>query len=117
VLPVEGARRCEIDHGRWERADRLCPVRGSWLRILTAFGVPRIALRAVLAKEEDRARRVCKAEGAMDSPAGMPPVPMWVRARRGAMPFGTNIGGGGSGGAGLAAIAGSDRLLAQLPLG
>lgn len=41
-------------------------------------------LREQLKKDEDKARRTAKAEEAMNDPPGLPPVPMWVRARRGA---------------------------------
>lgn len=51
-----------------------------------------------LKKDEARAGRVAKADAAMDEPPGLPPVPMWVRARRGAMgPGGVFFGGGGGG--------------------
>ena len=55
-------------------------------------------LKAALLREEDRARRVAKAEEAMDEPPGLPPVPFWVRARRGAFgPGGLGLGGGTGG--------------------
>jgi hypothetical protein len=55
-------------------------------------------LKASLQKDEDRARRVAKAEEAMDEPPGLPPVPFWARARRGAFgPGGLWLGGGTSG--------------------
>jgi len=53
-----------------------------------------------LKKDEDRARRVAKAEEAMDGPPGLPPVPFWARARRGAFGPGGLWLGGGTGGAG-----------------
>src|SRR5260370_17319438 len=46
-------------------------------------------LKAALLREEDRARRVAKAEEAMDEPPGLPPVPFWARARHG--PFGPGV--------------------------
>lgn len=47
---------------------------------------------------ENRARRVTKANDAMNDPPGMPPVPFWARARRGAFgPGGLWFGSGGSG--------------------
>lgn len=47
---------------------------------------------------EDKARRVTKANDAMNDPPGLPPVPFWVRARRGAFgPGGLFFGSGGSG--------------------
>jgi hypothetical protein len=50
---------------------------------------------------EDKARRVTKANDAMNDPPGMPPVPFWARARRGAFgPGGLWFGTGGSGGTG-----------------
>jgi hypothetical protein len=53
-------------------------------------------LKASLLREEDRARRVAKAEQAMDEPPGLPPVPYWARARRGAFgPGGLWLGGTG----------------------
>jgi hypothetical protein len=55
-------------------------------------------LRAVLQKDEDRARRVAKAEEAMDEPPGLPPAPFWVRARRGAFGPGGLWLAGGTGG-------------------
>jgi hypothetical protein len=58
-------------------------------------------LKAGLTKEEDKARRVAKAETALDDPPGLPPVPFWARARRGAFgPGGLWFGSGGSGGTG-----------------
>lgn len=42
-----------------------------------------------LINQENTARRVAKAEEAMDEPPGLPPVAVWARARRG------NYGGGG----------------------
>lgn len=64
---------------------------------------PRIAadktLKFNLAKEEDRARRIAKAEESMDEPPGLPPVAIWARARRGAYGAGGLwTGGGGNGG-------------------
>lgn len=54
-----------------------------------------------LKTDEKVARRVAKSETAMDDPPGMPPVPFWVRARRGAFgPGGLWFGSGGSGGTG-----------------
>jgi len=55
-------------------------------------------LKAGLLREEDRARRVAKAEEAMDEPPGLPPVPFWARARRGAFGPGGLWLGGGTGG-------------------
>src|SRR5258708_34729621 len=55
-------------------------------------------LKAALLREEDRARRVAKAEEAMDEPPGLPPVPFWARARRGAFGPGGLWLGGGTGG-------------------
>jgi hypothetical protein len=53
---------------------------------------------AELKKDEDRARRVAKAEQAMNDPPGLPPVPFWARARRGAFgPGGLWLGGGAGG--------------------
>ncbi len=47
-----------------------------------------------LIKQEDKARRVAKAEDAMNDPPGLPPVPFWARARRGAFgPGGLWFGG------------------------
>jgi hypothetical protein len=48
---------------------------------------------------EDRARRIAKANDAMNDPPGLPPVPFWARARRGAFGpgglwFGSYAGGG-----------------------
>ncbi len=58
-------------------------------------------LKADLVKQEDKARRTAKAETAMDDPPGLPPVPFWARARRGAFgPGGLWFGSGGSGGTG-----------------
>ena len=58
-------------------------------------------LKMDLKKDEDRARRVAKAQEAMNDPPGMPPVPYWARARRGAFgPGGLWFGSGGSGGTG-----------------
>jgi hypothetical protein len=58
-------------------------------------------LKADLRKDEDKARRTAKAEEAMNDPPGLPPVPMWARARRGAFgPGGLFFGSGGSGGTG-----------------
>lgn len=54
-----------------------------------------------LINQEDRARRITKANDAMNDPPGMPPVPFWARARRGAFgPGGLWFGSGGSGGTG-----------------
>jgi len=53
--------------------------------------------KAGLMREEDRSRRIAKAEQAMDEPPGLPPVPFWARARRGAFGPGTLWLGGGSG--------------------
>jgi hypothetical protein len=54
-----------------------------------------------LINQEDKARRVTKANDAMNDPPGMPPVPFWARARRGAFgPGGLWFGSGGSGGTG-----------------
>lgn len=54
-----------------------------------------------LINQEDRARRVTKANDAMNDPPGMPPVPFWARSRRGAFgPGGLWFGSGGSGGTG-----------------
>jgi hypothetical protein len=51
--------------------------------------------------QEDKARRVTKANDAMNDPPGLPPVPFWARARRGAFgPGGLWYGSGGSGGTG-----------------
>jgi hypothetical protein len=51
--------------------------------------------------QEKAARRITKANDAMNDPPGLPPVPMWVRARRGAFgPGGLFTGSGGSGGTG-----------------
>lgn len=59
------------------------------------------SLKGDLVKQEDRARRVAKAEEAMNDPPGLPPVPFWARARRGAFgPGGLWFGSGGSGGTG-----------------
>lgn len=58
-------------------------------------------LKEALKKDEDKARRTAKAETAMDDPPGLPPVPYWARARRGAFgPGGLWFGSGGSGGTG-----------------
>lgn len=54
------------------------------------------ALKADLVKQEDRARRVAKAEEAMNDPPGLPPVPLWARARRGLYGRGGIFGPGGS---------------------
>lgn len=54
-----------------------------------------------LIDEENKARRRTKANDAMNDPPGMPPVPFWARARRGAFgPGGLWFGSGGSGGTG-----------------
>jgi len=54
-----------------------------------------------LIAQEDKARRITKANDAMNDPPGMPPVPFWARARRGAFgPGGLWFGSGGSGGTG-----------------
>lgn len=58
------------------------------------------ALMEELKKTEDRARRVAKGNEAMSDPPGLPPVPMWARARRGAFGYGLWAGSGGSGGSG-----------------
>jgi hypothetical protein len=51
-----------------------------------------------LIEQEDKARRVTKANDAMNDPPGLPPVPFWVRARRGAFgPGGLSFGSGGTG--------------------
>lgn len=56
---------------------------------------------AGLINQEDKARRITKANDAMNDPPGMPPVPFWARARRGAFgPGGLWFGSGGSGGTG-----------------
>jgi hypothetical protein len=60
-------------------------------------------LKAAIQKDEDRARRVAKAEQAMDEPPGLPPVPFWARARRGAFGPGALWLGGGTGGGGSVA--------------
>ena len=65
-------------------------------------------LKASLQREEDRARRVAKAEEAMDEPPGLPPVPFWVRARRGAFGSGGLGLGGGTGGSVVTGPQGSD---------
>ena len=57
---------------------------------------------------EDRARRVAKAEEAMDEPPGLPPVPFWARARRGAFGPGGLWLGGGTGGSVVTGPAGDD---------
>jgi hypothetical protein len=58
-------------------------------------------LKADLMKAEDRARRIAKAQEAMNDPPGLPPVPFWARARRGAFgPGGLWFGSGSSGGTG-----------------
>jgi len=46
------------------------------------------------------AKEVAKAEEAVDGPPGLPPVPYWARARRGAFGPGGLWLGGGTGGAG-----------------
>jgi hypothetical protein len=54
-----------------------------------------------LEKRMDKARRNAKASDAMNDPPGLPPVPFWARARRGAYgPGGLWFGSGGSGGTG-----------------
>ena len=54
-----------------------------------------------LLKQEEQARRRTKANDAMNDPPGLPPVPFWARARRGAFgPGGLWYGSGGSGGTG-----------------
>ncbi len=51
-----------------------------------------------LIAQETKARRVTKANDAMNDPPGLPPVPFWVRARRGAFgPGGLHFGEGGGG--------------------
>ena len=65
-------------------------------------------LRAALLREEDRARRVAKAEQAMDEPPGLPPVPYWARARRGAFGPGGLWLGGGTGGSVVTGPQGDD---------
>lgn len=58
-------------------------------------------LKRDLIKDENTARRNAKASDAMNDPPGMPPVPYWARARRGAFgPGGLFFGSGGSGGTG-----------------
>jgi hypothetical protein len=58
-------------------------------------------LKADLTKAEDKARRTAKASDAENDPPGLPPVPYWARARRGAFgPGGLWFGSGGSGGTG-----------------
>src|SRR5580700_11956734 len=63
---------------------------------------------AELKKDEDRARRVAKAEQAMNDPPGLPPVPFWARARRGAFGPGGLWLGGGAGGAVVTGPQGDD---------
>jgi hypothetical protein len=59
------------------------------------------ALAELLEKKEDKARIRAKANDAMNDPPGLPPVPFWARARRGAFgPGGLWFGSGGSGGTG-----------------
>ncbi len=53
-----------------------------------------------LKKDEDRARRVSKAQDAMNDPPGTAPTPYWVRARRGSFGPGGVFLGGGVGGTG-----------------
>lgn len=54
-----------------------------------------------LLDQEKMARRISKANDAMNDPPGLPPVPFWARARRGAFgPGGLWFGSGGSGGTG-----------------
>src|SRR5262249_41855685 len=65
-------------------------------------------LKAALQKEEDRARRVAKAEEAMDEPPGLPPVPYWARARRGAFGPGGLWLGSGTGGSIVTGPPGND---------
>jgi len=55
-------------------------------------------LKESLIKQEDKARRNAKASDAENDPPGMPPVPFWARARRGAFGPGGLWFGGGSGG-------------------
>jgi hypothetical protein len=57
-------------------------------------------LRKELKDDENKARRVAKAEQAMDEPPGLPPVSFWVRARRGGFGPGGLFLGGGTGGGG-----------------
>jgi hypothetical protein len=63
---------------------------------------------AELKKDEDRARRVAKAEQAMNDPPGLPPVPFWARARRGAFGPGGLWLGGGTGGSVVTGPQGDD---------
>jgi hypothetical protein len=65
-------------------------------------------LREELKSAEDRARRVAKAEEAMDEPPGLPPVPFWARARRGAFGPGGLWLGGGTGGSVVTGPQGDD---------
>lgn len=87
---------------------------GGWPQVFVDFVELRLAVKACyritgsrellagadgLIKREERAKRVAKGTIAMDDPAGLPPVPFWVRARRGAYAGGVFIGStGGSGG-------------------
>jgi hypothetical protein len=65
-------------------------------------------MRDALKPLEDRARRVAKAEEAMDGPPGLPPVPFWARARRGAFGPGGLWLGGGTGGSVITGPQGDD---------
>jgi hypothetical protein len=67
-----------------------------------------VRMRDALKPLEDRARRVAKAEEAMDEPPGLPPVPFWARARRGAFGPGGLWLGGGTGGSVVTGPQGDD---------
>ncbi len=86
---------------------------GAWPENFADYVVHRLAKKACLRitndkdlkkdleRDEDRARRAAKANDAMNDPPGLPPVPFWARARRGAFgPGGLWFGSGGSGGTG-----------------
>lgn len=86
---------------------------GLWPEVLTDFVSYRLAQKSCmritsdkdlwkeLKKDEKDARRTAKGDDAMNDPPGMPPVPFFVRARRGTFgPGGLFFGAGGSGGTG-----------------
>lgn len=86
---------------------------GIWPPNFTQFVILRLAqlscnritndadLQDKLEKKEEKMLRRAKANEAMNDPPGLPPVPFWARARRGAFgPGGLWFGSGGSGGTG-----------------
>jgi hypothetical protein len=81
---------------------------GAWPESFNDYVVKRLARKACLrltqdqaalrdlVKEEDRARRVAKANDALNDPPTRPPMGWWARSRRGNISWGFGAGGNGN---------------------